>query len=564
MASDLAALAFLKEHEKDFDRGIRSLSIWKLPLRSVLSGLFLVIDNRFHGDRSGRVPTRHEEAGYAAVCRLSYLLDLLALCPVEPEGESAADALSVLGANELRELATALLYAHFSEVMPEVHRGYYDVALGADGVLLLRHPTKEFAEAEVRDTVMTEVATGFFGGPVTLPPEFFDGLAADVGKPNLSAMAFALKQICEHYRRYAFEVPILTEAGFRAAVGCSPDEFGRFRAAWMALTEFCLGMADAEARRMRKNPAGAEEIAREFFEWVCPYLGRDFVDETLIAVSGLAPAAYDNLLAVFGSVPPAKPPHAGDGFFPPILRFPTAHLFNPDAVRAMLAGRNVAYAINRSNPETFSNIVAGELEPSLIQSAVETLKKIPDVEVVTNYEWGRSEIDILVYRSTENAGVHIQAKGALPAQGARMVQAVETRVKEGLEQLMRLRELPAHERDEVLSGALKREVRGVALAEAVLCRAGVGTSKSWQRMTGVAAINPPLLNGIAKRYEEQPSLRLAEFTNVATSVLNALVAISFEKWDYETLAFGQLRVSIPLMRIDLDRLHRERLKLFIT
>lgn len=562
MATDPEALALLKKHEKEFDERVNSLSALTLPLRSVLSALFLVIDNRFHGARAGRVPLRQVEAGFAAVSRLSYIVKQLARCPLLPDGESAEDALSVIRDAEIHELKTLMLYAHFSELMPEVHRGYYEVTLDRDGVVLLRHPA-DFAAWEVRDTVMTEAASGFFDGPRTLSPGFFDERAAEA-KLNLSAMVAGLKAIYDHYRQAAVEVPILSEKGFHAAVGCGPDEFDRFRAAWTALAEYCLGMAGAHARLLQAGANRGERSASELLEWIAVYLKKNFVDGTLIAIAQLSPGVYDGLLDVFGCRFPAIPRHAGDGFFPPIVRFPDAHLFNPDTVRSMLAARNIAYAVNRSDPAKFSKTVSADLEPSLIAAAMKAFEKIPGVEIVTNFEWKRGEIDVLLYRATENAAVHIQAKGALPAQGARMVQAVETRIIEGLDQLQRLREADPEERDSVVSAALKRDVHGVSIREALLCRAGMGTAKTWRRMGGVAPLNPPLLNAVAARYAREPSLKLTEFADVAAATLDGLVSVAFEGWEYAVLEFADLRVSIPLMRLDLKRLYRERASLFVA
>ncbi len=284
---------------------------------------------------------------------------------------------------------------------------------------------------------------------------------------------------------------------------------------------------------------------------------------TIIGLSKLAPDAYDRLLDVFSCEPASTSQHAGDGFFPPIIRFPKAHLFNPDAVRAMLAARNIAYAVNRSDKERFSKTVAADLEPSLIAAAMPSLSQIPGTEIVSNVQWERGEIDVLLFRASENAAVHIQAKGALPPQGARMVQAVESRVTEGLDQLRRLRDATQAERDRALSVALKREVSGVAVVDAVLCRAGMGTAKTWQRMAGIAALNPPLLRAISARFTSEPSLGLREFASVTAATLKALTASAFEGWEHETLAFGELRVSIPLMRLNLERLHGARAKLFV-
>jgi hypothetical protein len=69
-----------------------------------------------------------------------------------------------------------------------------------------------------------------------------------------------------------------------------------------------------------------------------------------------------------------------------------------------------------------------------------------------------------------------------------MVRQVESRALEGLKQLTRLRDLPAGERDRVLSGAL---------VDVLLSRSSFGTARLWTKAGGVALVNPALLRLVA-------------------------------------------------------------------
>ena len=60
------------------------------------------------------------------------------------------------------------------------------------------------------------------------------------------------------------------------------------------------------------------------------------------------------------------------------------------------------------------------MEPALIAAAVKILQQISQLIVVPNVCWERGEIDILIFNPDENAALQVQAKAAIPPEGARM------------------------------------------------------------------------------------------------------------------------------------------------
>src|SRR5262249_28860027 len=121
--------------------------------------------------------------GEALISRFSYLYPLLARCPAEPIGTDAMDALEGFkeadpSGAQSREL---LSYAHLCELMPEVRRGYYRVDERPGG-FDLHHVNPEFADTEVRDILLSELALTFMDAT---PPSLWESFDLLTGATKL-------------------------------------------------------------------------------------------------------------------------------------------------------------------------------------------------------------------------------------------------------------------------------------------------------------------------------------------------------------------------------------------
>lgn len=127
----------LVELEKRTDEIADNLSILSLPRRSLLTALYLTIDSLMHGSRLDATYPPQPLKGSAVVSRLSYLAKHIFRCPAEPIGESAHDVFSVFDdLNAFAELNFLIAFGHFSELMPEVHRNYYQVSKSGEIYIL--------------------------------------------------------------------------------------------------------------------------------------------------------------------------------------------------------------------------------------------------------------------------------------------------------------------------------------------------------------------------------------------------------------------------------------------
>jgi Holliday junction resolvase-like predicted endonuclease len=549
----VASLDDLVELEAELDDLARGTRLTDLSRRSVLTGLLSQSHFVMYGGLGFDLETR-PAVGAAMINRFSYLLDLLDQCPEEPIGASAADAFSPYldDPTLFGDLLYLVQYGHLCELLPEVRRGWYVVSGSRESGFRLDHPSEEFAESEARDTILADVSLPFSVRP---PPNdaLFDGACISGGLPASLIAEVAL--YVEHYRRAIFEVPLFDDAGWQDALGVAEEDFLRFRAFWLAWAEVCFRIGEAVRRRLVTAPDD-KAVGDEYIEWVVPYLNPRFIEGLAITTAGLSGEAYDRLTQFFTHAPGSG---GGEGFFPPLHMIGDGLLFAPAAVQMMLASRNIAYALNKTDPDRFAAMLSHHLEPFLLARAAAIFGRL-DVEVRTNVSWSRGEIDLLAYDPASNVAVHVQAKAPVPPQGARMTRAVESRAREGLQQLAKFRSAAPEEVDQIVGSALGRPVADVAVRDMLIVRTCLGTHKVWAECGDVSPANLHVLAAAVDRLVGR-SAGLGDLPFEVTCVLDELVADIAQGWEHRTVDFALATIEVPLLQLNEGRLGEVQRKL---
>jgi hypothetical protein len=369
----------------------------------------------------------------------------------------------------------------------------------------------------------------------------------------------------KHYREHLNERPILSEQGYLAAIGASRVEFEKFRAGLFAFADYCKGMARALTRRIQHEGL-SDSLWAELLEWVSVNWKETFFVGTLKALTGVEFDVLDRLLALFSidfRSGHKSGKHAGDGFLPPLTRLEKLYLFNPDLLKQFLPARNILYTLNRTDKKRYDEQVSKYLEPELVQAAADLFAMFSNLKIIANCNWGQGEIDLLVHSASENVSLHIQAKAAIPPQGARMVQAVESRMFEGIEQLQRFRDLTAKERDDVLSGALGQVVNNVENIDVLLSRSCLGTDRVWSKLDAVVPMNLTVLRSVLKRARlEGDTLSLRSFAERSQQETNRLVQLAHPQFVEKELLAGKTTIKLPMLDFDVDRLRDEQIRIW--
>jgi hypothetical protein len=563
------AIEKLKAFEKEFDDLVVELPLLKnLPIRAILTYIHVVVDALLYGSTTlpQHLRLSQRAAGESLMEKLSYVVPLVARCDRNAIGADSADVL--LAAYEVdptgEQLKTLIAHSQFSAIMPDVWRGNYNVEEVSENTFLLTHLSDEYSKFEILDIVMSELTIPFVAKP---PPPYrdrFEQIKGDLNHdmPIVIGLARAYTQ---HFLENVVEMPIMSDEGYRAAVGVSRHEFERFRSALLGIATACRGVARVLGRRRQLRP-GNRAIQNEELEWISVNWTANFFQGCLMALSNLSGEAIDSLLPLFSIDFRTDEPrlaHAADGYFPPIAWIQNSVFFNPSLLQAFLPARNILYALNRLDVDRFNNLVSSHMEPELLCAAVAIFQRIENVCIVQNVIWkdGKiaGEIDLLVFSPTENVLLHVQAKAAIPPQGARMIKALEGRIDEATKQLNRFRDLPQHVIDGIVTSATDQQVKGVRVIDVILTRSSCGTHRIWKKLNGVVTVNPPLLNVVLNRLgKDKPSEILGRFPEFVAAEIERLMSVIRPKWVHKNLDCGTALLKVPMLEYDRQKMDRER------
>ena len=546
-----SAVEELQEFEIQADIAIAELSLWRQPIRSIISHIYLSADGQYVGTRFNRKGLRNDEVGTAMITRMSYVVRFFDKCSRQV-GANVDDALSVVDSEFLADFEQLLGYAHFCEIMPLVRRGFFSVER-RPSAFALSHPNAEFVKHEEYDILMSEMVLPHELTPPPYPIENCKRMVKAWPKIPADALVEVLKGACDHYQGNVFELPLLSDGAFREAFDFSRSDFIRFRAALMAYSDFCLGMADAAellSGRAFTRPRRSA-LQREVREWAAPLLNRNHIIGVAAGVSRVDPSTAQRIVDRFMiDLNNLDGSGAGEGFFPPFLRLGNALLFSPHAVKRCMPERNLLYSMVRIDKRKFDNVVSNHLEPALLDDAAEFLSGLPGVEIKKNVKWERGEIDLLAYHDASNSALQLQAKAGVPPQGARMVAQVESRTLEAAEQVERFLGLSDDEKDRICSSAIGRKLSGISWCSGILVRTCLGTERAWSGIAGYVPLNPVLLRAAVKRMREDGELTFMTLGEVVEAELASLRSTAVLGWEHKSFTlFGEM-FELPLLELD--------------
>lgn len=557
----------LKVFESALDAKVAALPILALPIRPVLLSLHLALHSLFHGGGPGKEGT-NALGGYSLAGRLGYLAKLLAKCPAEPTGADAADAFAAYADVDPQLSQTKLLlgYAHFCEIMPEVHRGYFSVGIADDGAFQLTHASAEFAASEATDILLSELAIPVLSAPPPVEPGAIARLAATAPRVDLTEQTRILGAYMHHFHKHVLEEPVVGDEGLVLVVGVGADVFARFRAVLMGISQFATDMALALKARLASDQGDADAVHAELLEWVSVHWTESFVMHLAKGLTGIDATVAERLFEYFSLDFRKAPPrveHAGDGFFPPLARLPGGGLMiGPDLTQIFLQTRNAVYALQRLDPSRFDDLVSRHLEPALLDAAEVEFKKIGGLEICRSAHWAGGEIDMLVFEPHTNTALQIQAKAPLPPQGARMVARLQSRVEEGYKQLAAFRASGETTIDETVSRAIGRPVSGVAIGDALLARSCFGTHSVRSRAGCVALVSLPVLRALVDQHVRGGShWNLSAFRAAVEAFVDALVRSAKPAWVSQPLDLDGTIIRVPMLQYDHRVIGRERLRI---
>ena len=268
MIADMSLQHILIALEEKADHYFQQLSIWDLPIRTILTNLYVIIDRLIYGSRVSSNEPPKRDSGLNLICRLSYLCTSLLKCKTEPIGYDAYDAGSLI-VNKKDEIEFLISYLHLCELMPEVHRGFYDIDL-KDEEIILSYKDFSYKKCEELDIILNNISTGMTISPRNRNSLFFTNQIISLIKDNklLFSGLNILREYFNWYLRHTFEQIIFENVALKQSFDISIDCFKRFQAAWFAVAEFHLDLIAAMSFYLKSNQS--DKLTRELLNWIAP------------------------------------------------------------------------------------------------------------------------------------------------------------------------------------------------------------------------------------------------------------------------------------------------------
>lgn len=549
----------LLRFEREADECMKSLSLWSLPYRSVYSAALLAADASYSGGRFGKHREPDGDKGGTMLARYSYWRPYLSKC-TQDIGANIADALSVVTDEVRREITQALQYSHFCELMPFAHRQALVVERAADG-FRLRYPSETAAEFEALDVIASELALSAVVNNFKYDPRPLLEMVQTWPHTRMSSLDPMLRRAFEFHLDNVREDAFIVAGSYERVLGFHHDEFLRVRAAMMAFSSWCLGMANAaEAYAIDANDSLQDYWGAECLEWLAPLLRRDMVYGMIRQLAGVTADRVDAIIRLFEDDPFSPDGVSGDGYLAPIINFGESILLSPRAIHQMTSERNILYVLNRRDRGRFNELVSAELEPSLLAHAKILLDRIPGIETKTNVLWDGGEIDLLAFCSATNTACQFQAKAAIPANGARMTRQVESNTLTAVRQLQEVERLSTSKRDSVIQATFGVRADNVKWSSGVISRSSFGTASAWEAVAGRAAVNLPLLKLVAEQFENEKNADLTIFPQLAAQTLRKIADEVILSWRDESLEVFGTTLVVPLLQLNDRAIAERRLK----
>jgi hypothetical protein len=536
-------------YEKATDEKMKSLAIASLPAHAVISRLhtlmFYFINIQGSKDKAAW------KTGDTMSYRLSYLIPWLRACNTKVLGASTTDMLQEYSAadpdgGECRDL---LIYAHFCEWMPDVHRGRLNVER-TDAGFRLDFPSPRFALAEATDIIISELALNHVvdNGHHSVDEDVLQ-LARNGSPFDEIALNQLIARYASRYRKNIREARLVGDEGMRQLFGFDLTQFAEIQSV-------VLGMAHVFSMLSLVLWVWSEEETGEASPAAldCVSVCLDY-EGFLSRIEDISKVPRDDIERFTKQFTLDYNAQAGelcggDGFTPPFMRLSDGLVFSPDLVFRFIHPRNALAHAAKTQRALFDELISHELEPTLIDAITNAFVSDADVIVRRNVPMPGGEIDLLI---ADSAGTHVivlEVKAPLPPQGSRPTARLATRIVEGLDQLARLRAIPDSDREQIFSHALGVDIVGARTGYMIVARSCFGAIEVWQDDANVVPATLPLIQLASQRIRERKGSIVPELEMEIVRLTQTIIHEANPKWVYSDVTLNGQRLETPQLRYD--------------
>lgn len=490
-------LELYDEFEAKIDCIICEFDFSSYSLNEVIDFFHFSIALKYSGEQISSEKYQLGPTGnYMSLC--SYLLPIFNNCSRTYKNTSLDELMKM----KLRELLPSLLrYAAYSEIAPYIRKNIYIPQIN-NKVLRLKYNVNYY-EYELKDTVLTSLATGFSATDDLKNYEVYDHHIRRILDKKFNS-EFVISEVSEYkewYRAYRFDDLTVSEEVY-LKLGLTKTEYIEFQSFWLGLTTYYIKKFESIIRYLKRigddnNPV----LNKEMLRTASINLSKDVFYTTFTeSLIGVSKDKFEQLMKLF-SFNINNKLTLMDGYYPVFFEYEDSYLFSPFSVRVNMSPRNLLYLLNKNDPDIFNNEVSEHLEPQLICNCINLLSKIDSLEIRSNINWSsKGEFDIIAYDTIHNNVLHFQVKGTIPVQGARMTRNLESRMQEGINQISKFNQESQHKKESIISDIFEHKISNPNYINILLGWGGFGSYKIWKAIDEekIVALNLAILNYFIK------------------------------------------------------------------
>ena len=489
------------EFEKNIDNiVVSSFDYSSAYLNDILDFFHMNIAVKYSGERFGTNKYNIEPStSFSSI--FSYLLPFLNYCKKDFNENNFKSTFI----NQMLKLNKTLInYGLFSEVAPFVWREVYSAKI--TGKNLKMDYKDNYYEYEVKDSILTSIATGFSASNDLENAELYDKCINILINSNVDLteklQIQETKNSKEWYKQYRFDDLTISQELYND-LGISKYEYIEFQSFWLGITTYYIKMYEALVRYTRNTGNLNDNLVQIFLiHFASPNLKKEYFYKNFKELIGIKEDRFLRLMNIF-SLDINDIYKTQDGHYPVFFEYKDLYLFSPFNVRVQLSPRNLLYLLNKNEKENYNNNISKYLEPQLIKYCINLLNNIPNLQIETNKKWGTNgEFDIIAYDNSNNNILHFQAKASIPVEGARMTQNLESRIEEGIRQIERFNQQDSITKDSIVSKIFNKEIKNPKYIDIIVGWGGFGTYKIWESLNNkkITALNIAVLNQYIIKY----------------------------------------------------------------
>ncbi|WP_282164757.1 hypothetical protein [Cellulophaga baltica] len=553
------------EIEKILDKKVTELSIYKESFQSIYSILLFTAESI---DYKGDNDTAMDYLG-----RTSLIYPIIKKYAQNSGTENTTQAILKIGSVEYLENINFLIaYAHFSMLMPQIHRGTLEVKSIEGNKIKIDFPNDSVKESELIDKLYSTISL-----PITFSYKQQEKIKSytDLKVKNkdftICAKDFLLiKEIYDYHLKFSINIEVLNDELIQSKMGFSIIEFKKFVATLKSFSEYFIFLSRSYKEQINDSNSAEEndKLMSEYMEWSVCCLNYKTLG-WFIGISDISQDKFDLILSYFidiysnnTGVDFESNSFTGEGYQPPITIIDESILFSPHALRYLLSFNNILYSINKTNRELFDNEISNKLEPVLIKQLKYLFSQFGELEQKENVNYPGSEIDLLVLNKEEKVCLSIQVKTTIAPDSSRTVARVQGRTNEALKQIEKFEKLSSDDQLNLINDNFQSDLDEIKIINLIIVRSSAGSDKGWEINKTYRILNYSMLARILCNKLKSDDRNFSNFDNEILEKQKELIDDSNWGIDYETLKIGEFEIEFPNIHFDDKKILTEHIKSF--